>query len=74
MKNNVKPGDVIEMAYRLKNDINGVGKMIRIKYGVLQVYSHFALCRKVKGGYRECFTWHQLREGRVRKAGGGEEA
>ena len=37
----------------------------REKYEILQVLPHYVLCRSVKGGYRECFTWHQLYEGRV---------
>ena len=45
--------------------LNDRGRMKKSVYEVLQVFSHFVLCRKIRGGYRECFTWHQLYEGRV---------
>lgn len=62
IKNKLRPGDVIEISDRLQND---VGKVLKMKYEVLQVFPHFVLCRKIKGDYRECFTWHQMKmEGR----------
>ena len=65
MKANLFPGDSIEVSQILKNDVQSRGRMKKSVYEVLQVFSHFVLCRKIRGGYRECFTWHQLYEGRV---------
>lgn len=61
MENKLKHGDVIEVSRKLHNDMHGTWKVIWEKYEVLKVYPHFVLCRKARGGYRECFTWYQLR-------------
>ncbi len=60
-KNKLRLGDVIEISQRLQNDVRGEGKIEKKKYEVLQVFPHFVLCRKIKGGYKECFTWHQMK-------------
>ena len=62
---NLFPGDSVEVSQILRNDAYGRGRLKKSVYEVLQVFPHFVLCRSVKGGYRECFTWHQLYEGRV---------
>lgn len=60
MKINIHPGDRLEVSQILQHDIHGQGRIRKSVYEVLQVFPHFVLCKKVKGGYRECFTWHQL--------------
>lgn len=65
MKINIHPGDSLEISQVLQNDVSSRGRMKKSVYEVLQVLPYFVLCRKIPGGYRECFTWHQLYEGRV---------
>lgn len=61
MSKNIKPGDRFELSHISQNDVHGRGRLVKAKYEVLQVFPHFVLCRKLHGGYRECFDWHQMR-------------
>ncbi len=58
------PGEIIQILHRDWHGQQGEGARWE-KYEVLQVFPHQVLCRNVKGGYQECFTWYQLYEGRV---------
>lgn len=69
MKINIKLGDRFEISRVLQNDMHRRGKLVRAVYEVLQVYPHFVLCRKILGGYRECFGWHQMRAARRAREG-----
>ena len=64
MKVNIHPGDRFEISEAIPNSMRGKGALRKSIFEVLQVFPHFVLCRKIRGGYRECFGWHQLREAR----------
>ena len=63
----VSPGDMIEMPGSQINDMRRPGRRVNESYKVLEVYPCFVLCQKIWGGYRECFTWRQLRAGQLKE-------
>ena len=64
MKINIGPRDKFELSRALPSDGSGGRRIVKARSEALKVYPYFVLCRKVRGGYRECFGWHQLREAR----------
>lgn len=64
VKINICPGDKLEISQISRNGEHGQMITRKSVYEVLQVFPCFVLCRKIRGGYRECFGWHQLREAR----------
>ena len=65
----LKLGDVIQVIVEEKNSFGKTEHYSRkpFKYVVVELYKHFALCKRIGSGVKECFTWWDLRTNMVKK-------
>ena len=64
----IKVGDVIRvMTYDRSSLGHGNGyKLVPYKFKVVKLYKHFALCKSIKSGVKECFSWWDLKQNIVK--------